>query len=124
MTFRIACAIALAAAFLSFGSLPADAGSRAKSQPIFAYKGNTYIIRKTRRGKTTYLRSYRLAGDQWEPYGATSMPTRLARTRKPYRGGRTERVYTKGRIVGYSDVDLDNPYNTLLNKSFPGCGGC
>ena len=124
MIARILCVFALAAVMMSFSSPSSDAGSRTKNQPVFAYKGNTYIIRKTRRGKITYLRSYRLAGDQWEPYGATSMPTKLAKSRKPYRGTRTERIYTGGRLVGYSNVDLDNPYNTYLNKNIPGCGGC
>lgn len=117
MTFRMLCAAALAAAFFAFSAPPGYADSRARDQPIFAYKGNTYIIRKTRRGDVTYLRSYRLAGDQWEPYGATSMPTKLAEARKPYRDTRTERIYTKGRLVGYSSVDLDNPLNTHLNKN-------
>jgi len=118
MTFRMICAVVLTAILVSYGSPMSNAGPRAKDQPIFVYKGNTYIIRKTRRGQTTYLRSYRLAGDQWEPYGATSMPTKLAEARKPYRGTRTERIYTTGRLVGHSGVDLDNPLNTLLNKNF------
>ena len=99
MIFRTLCAFALAVVMMSFALPPSDAGSRARDQPIFAYKGNTYIIRKTRRGAITYLRSYRLAGDQWEPYGATSMPTNLAKSRKRHRGGRTERIYTSGRLI-------------------------
>ena len=117
MTFRIICVTLLTTVLLSFSAPSSHAGPRARDQPIFAYGGNTFIIRKTRRGDTTYLRSYRLAGDQWEPFGATSMPTKLANARKPYRGTRTERIYTGGRLVGYSSVDLDNPYNTLLNKN-------
>jgi len=117
MTFRIVYAFALATAFMSVGAPSADAGSRAENQPIFAYKGNTYIIRKTHDGDTTHLRAYRLAGDQWEPYGATSVPSQYAKSRKLYRGTRTERIYAGGRLLGYSSVDLDKPYNTLLNKN-------
>lgn len=115
---------ALAFLFAALAAIPGDAGSRAKNQGIYAYNGNTFIIRTKRLGKITYLRAYRLAGDQWEPFGATSMPTRLARSRTPYQGGRTERIFTKGKLVGYSDVDLDNPLNTHLNKNFGGCGAC
>jgi len=117
MITRTVCSLALAAVLLSVAAPKSEAGSPARDQPIFAYKGNTYIIRKTRSGDTTYLRSYRLAGDQWEPYGATSVPTKFAKSRKPYRGTRTERIYTAGRLLGYSGVDLDKPYNTLLNKN-------
>lgn len=114
----------LALLFTALAVVPGDAGSRAKSQGIYAYKGNTFIIRTARHGEVTYLRAYRLAGDQWEPFGATSMPTRLARTRTPHHNGRIERIYTKGKLVGHSNVDLDNPLNTHLNKNFGGCGGC
>ena len=117
MITRSVCSLALGAALLFVGTPASDAGSPARDQPIFAYKGNTYIVRKTRSGDTTYLRSYRLAGDQWEPYGATTVPTKFVKARKPYRGTRTERIYTRGRLLGYSGVDLDKVYNTLLNKN-------
>ena len=117
-------AAVLAFLFAALAAVPGDAGQRAKNQGIYAYNGNTFIIRTQRQGETTYLRSYRLAGDQWEPFGATSMPTRLAQSRTPYRGSRTERIYTQGKLVGYSNVDLDNPLNTLLNKNLGGCGAC
>ena len=110
-------AAALAVLFAVVAAPPGHAGPRAGDQGIYAYKGNTYIIRLTQHGDTTYLRSYRLTGDQWEPFGATSMPTKLAQSRTPYRGTRTERIYTQGKLSGHSDVDLDNPFNTLLNKN-------
>jgi hypothetical protein len=100
-----------------------DAGSRAQNQGIYAYNGNTFIIRVTARGDVSYLRAYRLAGDQWEPFGYASMPTRYARARKPHRGTLVERIYTQGQLVGHSDVDLNNPLNTLLNKNFGGREG-
>ena len=108
---------ALTFVFAVLAAVPGEAGSRSSNQGIYAYKGNTYIVRTQRQGETTYLRSYRLAGDQWEPFGVTSMPTKLAKSRTPYRGTRTERIYTQGKLIGYSDVDLDKPFNTLLNKS-------
>ena len=110
----------LAVLLAALATVPSDAGSRAKSQGIYAYNGNTFIIRLAERGATTYLRAYRLAGDQWEPFGYATMPTKYARARKPHRGSLVERIYTGGRLVGYSDVDLDNPLNTLLNKNFGG----
>ena len=117
MFLRTMFSLALAATVLSAGAPASQAGSSARDQPIFAYKGNTYIIRKTRNGDTTFLRAYRLAGDQWEPYGATSVPSQYAKARKLYRGTRTERIYAGGRLLGYSSIDLDKPYNTLLNKN-------
>lgn len=102
----------------------AQAGSRAQDQGVYAYGGNRFIIRLTEQGPTTHLYAYRLAGDQWEPFGGTSMPTSLARSRTPHNGGIVERIYTGGTLVGYSDVDLDNPLNTHLNKNFGGCGSC
>ena len=110
-------ALVLAFLFAVQAAVPGEAGSRSGNQGVYAYNGNTYIIRTQRQGETTYLRSYRLVGDQWEPFGATSMPTRLAQSRTPYRGTRTERIYTQGKLIGHSDVDLDNPFNTLLNKN-------
>lgn len=115
---------ALALLFTALAIVPGDAGSRAESQGIYAYKGNTFIIRTDRKGDITYLRAYRLAGDQWEPFGATSMPSKHARSRTPYHNGRIERIYTKGKLIGRSDVDLDNPLNTHLNKNFGGCSAC
>lgn len=101
-----------------------QAGSRARDQGVYGYGGNRFIIRLNVQGSTTYLYAYRLAGDQWEPFGGTSMPTRLARSRTPHKGGVVERIYTGGTLLGYSDVDLDNPLNTHLNKNFGGCGSC
>lgn len=111
---------AFAILFTVLAALPAGARDLARNQGVYAYGGNRFIIRVAERGAVTYLRAYRLAGDQWEPFGATSMPTKLARTRTPYKGGLVERIYTGGKLLGYSDVDLDNPYNTLLNKNFGG----
>ncbi len=116
-------AAVLAVAFAVLAAAPADAGPRAKSQGIYAFNGNTFIIRVIPRGETSYLRAYRLAGDQWEPFGYATMPTKYARVRKPHKGSLVERIYTQGRLVGHSDVDLDNPLNTHLNKNFGGREG-
>ena len=119
---RLAAVLAVSS-FLLVTAPTADAGSRAENQGVYAFNGNTFIIRVIPRGDVSYLRAYRLAGDQWEPFGYATMPSGHARTRKPYKGSLVERIYTQGRLIGRSDVDLDNPLNTHLNKNFGGRDG-
>jgi hypothetical protein len=95
---------------------------------IYAVGGNQFIVRVQQRGATVYLRAYRLAGDQWERYATTSFPAaemaaRRAATQSGH-GGLVERIYFNGRLIGYSDVDLDNPLNTDLNLGGPDCFSC
>ena len=123
MKFLLTLAATLAVTSLLLASLPAHAGSRAANQGIYAFNGNTFIIRVIPHGEVSYLRAYRLAGDQWEPFGYATMPTKYARARKPHTGSIVERIYTQGQLVGRSDVDLDNPLNTHLNKNFGGREG-
>lgn len=95
---------------------------------IYAVGGNQFIVRVQQRGATVYLRAYRLAGDQWERYATTSFPAgevaaRRAAARSGH-GGLIERIYFNGRLIGHSDVDLDNPLNTDLNLGGPDCFSC
>jgi hypothetical protein len=95
---------------------------------IYAVGGNQFIVRVQQRGATVYLRAYRLAGDQWERYATTSFPAgemaaRRAATRSGH-GGLVERIYFNGRLIGHSDVDLDNPLNTDLNLGGSDCFSC
>lgn len=95
---------------------------------IYAVGGNEFIVRVRQDGGTVYLRAYRLAGDQWERYATTSFPAaemaaRRAATRAGH-GGLVERIYFNGRLIGYSDVDLDNPLNTDLNLGGHDCFSC
>lgn len=120
MKFLLTLAATLAVTSLLLAAVPANAGSRAASQGVYAFNGNTFIIRVIPHGEVSYLRAYRLAGDQWEPFGYATMPTGHARARKPYKDSLVERIYTRGQLIGRSDVDLDNPLNTHLNKNFGG----
>lgn len=88
---------------------------------IYAVGGNHFIIRVQRRADHLYLRAYRLAGDQWERWGRTTIPIRDLKRReaKAHAGrssGSVDRIYFTGRLVGHTDVDLDNPLNTELNR--------
>ena len=121
LPFKLAAAVAVSSILLT--GTPVDAGSRAANQGIYAFNGNTFIIRVIPAGEISYLRAYRLTGDQWEPFGYATMPTKYARARKPHKGTLVERIYTQGHLVGRSDVDLDNPLNTHLNKNFGGREG-
>jgi hypothetical protein len=117
---------ALAAVIISAAALaPAAAYER---NGIYAVGGNEFIVRVQQRGGTIYLRAYRLAGDQWERYATTSFPagqtaSRQAATRAGH-GSLVERIYFTGRLIGHSDVDLDNPLNTDLNLGGPDCFSC
>jgi hypothetical protein len=106
----------------------APASSAYERNGIYAVGGNQFIVRVQQRGATVYLRAYRLAGDQWERYATTSFPAgemaaRRAATRSGH-GGLVERIYFNGRLIGYSDVDLDNPLNTDLNLGGSDCFSC
>lgn len=119
---RILAMVALGA--LLFGGLfgtSADSGTRHNSQGVYQYGGNQFIVRKIRSGNRVYLRLYRLAGDQWEEQGSTAVPAQSAakRRRGHYRSV-AERVYHNGHYRGPINVDLDNPLNTSLNRSFGG----
>jgi hypothetical protein len=87
--------------------------------PVFAYAGNEFIIRAQPHGNTVYLRAYRAQGSAvWEPFGTASIPAAQfgRRGRNPgWNGGSiVARIYFTGHFIGYSDLDLDDPYNTLL----------
>jgi len=119
---RIAAMVALGA--LLFGGMLATTGnaaSRYGSQGVYQYGGNDYIIRKIKSGSRLYLRLYRLAGDQWEEQGGTSIPLNRAgkHARGPYRSY-IERIYYTGRYRGPINIDLDNPLNTSLNRGGSG----
>lgn len=94
---------------------------------VYAVGGNKFIIRARQEGGTIYLRAYRLTGDQWERFGGTSLPaSEVAARRQAVRnggGGLIERIYFGGRLIGYSDIDLDNPLNTDLNRNL-NCFSC
>lgn len=94
---------------------------------VYAVGGNRFIIRVHKQGGTVYLRAYRQAGDQWERFGTTSVPaSQMDARRAAVRnggGGLIERIYFGGRLIGYSDLDLDNPLNTDLNRHL-GCPFC
>jgi len=127
MSSRIRAALAaviIATAGLAV-AVPASAYER---NGIYAVGGNQFIVRVQQRGATVYLRAYRLAGDQWERYATASFPAgQMAARRDAVRsgnGGLVERIYFNGRLIGYSDVDLDNPLNTDLNLGGPDCFRC
>jgi hypothetical protein len=95
---------------------------------IYGVGGNQFIIRVQQSGATVYLRAYRLAGDQWERYATTSFPAdemaaRRAAARSGH-GGLVERIYFNGRLIGRSDIDLDNLLDTDLNLGGPDCFRC
>ncbi|QPC42440.1 hypothetical protein HW532_06800 [Kaustia mangrovi] len=125
----VACLLLVLAALAAWASpLEARSGER---NPVFRYGGNEFIIRRTVSGGTLYLRAYRAAGDQWEPYARTSLPVASEKARRreveawarnrnaPLRHGKpslVERIYFTGKPLGYSTIDLDNPMNTDLNR--------
>lgn len=115
-------ATAAAIAVLSLGAAPPDAqAGKYERNGIYAVGGNQFIIRVKKDARNLYLRAYRLAGDQWEKYGRSTIPLHDLKRRKAKalsRGnsGSVDRIYFTGRLVGYSDVDLDNPLNTDLNR--------
>jgi hypothetical protein len=86
-----------------------------RSYTIYRLGGNEFIIRKMPAGRgRIYLYAYRAAGDQWERHSIAIVPARGKR-----RGNSIpERVYYKGRRIGSIRVDLDNPLNTDLNRSY------
>lgn len=110
---------ALAAFFLLTASTSAEAGSHYDRQGVYAYGGNRFIIRELRRGDRVDMALYRLAGDQWERQGGTTTSvSRLRAARSGRAGGldMIEEIYVHGHYLGQSDVDLDNPLNTDLNR--------
>jgi hypothetical protein len=119
----------IATAMVCLISLAAATGVAAyERNGIYGVGGNQFIVRVQQRGATVYLRAYRLAGDQWERYATTSFPAgEMAARRAAARSGHSglvERIYFNGRLIGYSDVDLDNPLNTDLNLGGPDCFSC
>ena len=106
----------------------APASAAYERNGIYAVGGNEFIVRVHERGGTVYLRAYRLAGDQWERYATTSFPADAMAARRAAaragHGGLVERIYFNGRLIGHSDVDLDNPLNTDLNLGGPDCFSC
>lgn len=126
----LACLIAaVAVLFASSAGLEARPGER---NPIFGYGGNKFIVRTDVSGATLYLRAYRAAGSQWEPYANASLPAAAEKARRQEvrawaRDDRArlrfgtpslvERIYFTGRPLGHSTVDLDNPMNTHLYRA-------
>jgi hypothetical protein len=124
----LACTLTAAAlgAGLALHAAPAAAGAGERN-PVFAYNGNEYIIRARPHGGTVRLQAYRAQGSAvWEPFGSASIPAAQfgRRGRNPgWNGGSiVARIYFSGRLIGYSGVDLDNPYNTLLYRAPEGGG--
>lgn len=113
-------AAVMAIASLGISASDAQAGKYERNG-VYAVGGNHFIIRVQRRADHLYLRAYRLAGDQWERWGRTTIPIRDLKRREAEAlagrsSGSVDGIYFTGRIVGYSDVDLDNPLNTELNR--------
>ena len=120
MTRSLAAATVIAIASLWISAPDAQAGKYERNG-VYAVGGNHFIIRVQRRADHLYLRAYRLAGDQWERWGRTTIPLRDLKRRENkaragHSSGSVDRIYFTGRLVGYSNVDLDNPYNTELNR--------
>lgn len=126
----LACLV-VGVAVLSASSAGLEARPGERNQ-IFGYGGNKFIVRADVSGGTLYLRAYRAAGSQWEPFGRASLPAAAEKARRSElrawagnNGTRlrfgtpslVERIYFTGRPLGYSTVDLDNPMNTHLYRA-------
>lgn len=117
-SFAAAAVVAIVSLWIS---APHAQAGKYERNGVYAVGGNHFIIRVQRRADYLYLRAYRLAGDQWERWGRTTIPIhdlkrREAKALAGRSSGSVESIYFTGRIVGYSDVDLDNPLNTELNR--------
>ncbi len=122
------CTFALAA-MIGLVALVGGADAARERNGIYAVGGNQFIVRTRQSGSTLYLRLYRRAGDQWEPYARGSMPAddleyRRERARNGYARGLAERIFFTGRLIGYTTIDLDNPINTHLNRGNGRCLRC
>ncbi len=121
MFARTIFAVFVAAAVLVplFGlSQPVDARANERNG-VYAVKGNEFIIRKSRHGSRIRLRAYRKVGYLWERYGSVSIPIdRIKQARARVLSGKggsiTERIYFGGRLLGYSDIDVEDPINRFI----------
>ena len=103
----------LAASLLATSlAIATNAQARDEKHPVFMLGGNEFIIRKMPAGQgKVYLYAYRRAGDQWERHSIVTVDPRA----KHHGNSIPERIYYKGRRIGYIVIDLDNPMNTDLN---------
>ncbi len=97
---------------------PADARTNERNG-VYAVKGNEFIIRKSKQGGYMRLRAYRKVGYLWERYGSVAIPLdRINEVRARVLSGRggsiTERIYFGGRLLGYSDIDVEDPINRFI----------